>query len=504
MKRPVFILTIAVFAAFSLSSLLTALSTAEDIDPLEQGIADYRDESYEEAIENLLKARSINPNSFEAAYYLGLSYRSAEDFGEAKRHLGDALRINPSADNARLDLASVLFRLGELEEALKEAARLKERGYKSGETGFLEGEILLRKGDYPGAIEAFRRAKEAEPGLTQAADYRIAMAYLRENRVEEAKTAFEDVIVKDPATDLALYAQGYARAIGKKEERERPLKLSASLRYEYDDNVLLKPADSAAAGGISNEGDGREVLALRAEWKSRRPGPWGLKTQYSLYYANQDRLNDYDMQSHTFTLIPGYSSGASTINAQISYNNTLVDNASYLQSVSFLPAYFRQWGPNSLSSLGLRAQKRYYMTEPFSGSEDRDSLDLALSLSHFSFFKGGDGFWGFRYEINRENTDGENWDYTGNRASFTILYPFLDMWKAQGYLEGGLKDYRNTNTFFGKKREDRTYTASVLISREVREKIDLVLQYTHVRDDSNIAVYDYRRNIISAGAEARF
>ena len=312
------------------------------------------------------------------------------------------------------------------------------------------------------------------------------------------------MVVKDPATDLALYAGGYSKAIEKKEERERPLRFSLGLRYEYDDNVLLKPADSSAAAGISNEIDRREVLTFRGEWKAGSRGSWGFKTQYYLYLANQNHLNGYDMHSHTLSFIPSYDMKGSTANVLLSYNNTVVDNASYLQSFTVSPAYFRQYGPLALSSLSLRAQKKHYMTEPFSRQEDRDSLDIGLALAYFSFFKGGDAFWGLRYELNREDTDGENWDYTGNKGSFTLLYPFMERWKAQGYLEGYWKDFRNTNTYYGKERKDTTYTASVLVSRGVRKGLDLAVQYTRVRDDSNIAAYDYNRNIISAGVDARF
>ena len=41
---------------------------------LKHGIADYMDESFEEAIAGLSKARALDGSSFDAAYWLPLSY----------------------------------------------------------------------------------------------------------------------------------------------------------------------------------------------------------------------------------------------------------------------------------------------------------------------------------------------------------------------------------------------------------------------------------------------
>ena len=66
------------------------------------------------------------------------------------------------------------------------------------------------------------------------------------------------------------------------------------------------------------------------------------------------------------------------------------------------------------------------------------------------------------------------------------------------------QDFLHTHTVFGKKREDEIYTASVSFRWNVFDDASMNLQYSYVRADSNIAVYDYTRNIYTAGIEYRF
>ncbi|MEW6675023.1 MAG: hypothetical protein AB1348_03240 [Nitrospirota bacterium] len=43
-----------------------------------------------------------------------------------------------------------------------------------------------------------------------------------------------------------------------------------------------------------------------------------------------------------------------------------------------------------------------------------------------------------------------------------------------------------------------------VVSYEFYKGANFIVQYAHIRDDSNIPVYDYERNIYSAGIEYRF
>lgn len=476
---------------------------SENVNPLSLGISDYRDESYEEAIDSLRRARADQPASFEAALYLGLSYKAVQDFAQARVHLSDAVRLRPSSGEAHLSLAETLYQLGGYDEALKEVEVAKSKKFRPGDTLFLKGLVLMKKGRNEEAVSEFIEAKKADSRLTQAADFQAGLAYMSAKRYDEALRSLQEAVVKDPATDLAQYAAEYARTIARKKEREKPLKLSAGFRLEYDDNVILKPADAAAAAGITGEEDYREVLTFRAEHTKKTGGPWSLRTSYSLYATNQHQLESHEVISNTLGISPSYDIQDGSIAVSLIYNNTLVENALYLDSVTLAPSWSHMRGANRMMTVSARLQKREFHSDPFSIEEDRDSVDYGLGAGYYRFFTNG-GFLSFKYEINRENSDGANWDYLGNRASVNVLYPMGERLKLQAFAEALIQNFENTNTFFDVKREDKVFTGSALASWSVSGNADLMVQYTHVRDDSNIAIYDYERDILSAGIDYRF
>lgn len=491
------------FLSLALSSILFHPAAYAETGALDQGIADFKDESLEEAADSLSKARQSDPKSAQAAFYLGLTQKRLQNFREAKANLTDAISLDPNLEGAHLALAESLYHLGELDGALKELDAAEASGKDLGQVYLLRGLTQLKADKNNDAVDSFKKAKSADSALARVADYQTGIAYVKENKLSEAKEVFREIIIKDPSADLSRYAEEYARSIDKKQERERPFKLSLGLRYEYDDNVILKPADSSAANGITDEDDRREIFTLRGEYNRKFNNPWSLRAQYSLYMTNQHHLETHDIQSHTVSLIPSYNFKNSSANFNLSYNNTLVEDARYLDSVTFTPSYNFMLGPERFGVISARVQKREFQKEPFSPNEDRDSLDTGLSFSCFRFFGGDGGFFNLKYEINKEDADGVNWTYVGNKASLSLLYPYSEKLKFQAFAEASLQNYQNTHTVFGKKREDRTYTQSVLASYELYKKTDFIIQYTHVRDDSNIAIYDYDRNIISTGIEFR-
>lgn len=495
--------TLSVVSAVLLALLFSTPSYSQDADYLSQGITDYKDESYEEAFESLSKARSLDGKSAKAAYYLGLTNKRLQNFKEAKANLKDALSLDPFMNEAHYELAEVLYYLDETDEAAKEIEAAGGAGLPAGDVAFLRGLILAKAGKNEEAVNSFKTAKAKDGRLTQSADYQIGVIYIKENRLAEAKEAFNQVVIKDPASDLAMYADEYGKSIEKKQDRERPFKLTAGLRYEYDNNVVLKPADSAAANGVTNEDDRREVFTLRSDYDKKLQGPWSIKTQYSLYLTNQHHLETHDIQSHTINIIPGHSHKEHATNVLFGYNYTLVDDSRYLQTMTFSPSHNHTLSPTQLATVSFKLQRKEFLSEPFNTNEDRDSVDMGLGVGYFSFFTGSGGFFNLRYELNREVADGKNWSYRGNKFIANILYPIGDDWRVQAYFDAYLQNYENTHTVFGKARIDRVYTQSVLVAYEVMKKVELVFQYTHVRDDSNIATYDYDRDIVSGGFEIR-
>ena len=87
------------------------ISMAQQAPALQDGIAQYKDENYEEAIEILKKVREADPESSSAAFFLGLSYKQTLDYANAMVNLQDAVTLHPKIKEALVELIDVALLL---------------------------------------------------------------------------------------------------------------------------------------------------------------------------------------------------------------------------------------------------------------------------------------------------------------------------------------------------------------------------------------------------------
>jgi len=73
-------------------------------------------------------------------------------------------------------------------------------------------------------------------------------------------------------------------------------------------------------------------------------------------------------------------------------------------------------------------------------------------------------------------------------------------------LTGGvsIQNFSNSNTIYNVYRHDQVYTVSAMAAYKIYKDSEIQLQYTFVKDSSNISIYDYNRNVFSAGVEVKF
>ncbi|MEE8574667.1 MAG: tetratricopeptide repeat protein, partial [Thermodesulfobacteriota bacterium] len=353
------VLTILVAPGLSLPG--HARNTVIDDPEFQSALEDYREENYEEAVFALELVRANHPRSAIAAYYLGLAYKQMMDYEMAARNLKEATTLKPGVKDAFFDLAEMYYQLGEDDNSLREIENAIRLGVKPAAAEFLKGLVLTRKNKPAVAIESFKKAKKEDPAMTQSADYRTGLALIKQGKLKDAEKMLNEVIIKDPNSDLATFAKQHVEQIEQKAEELRPLKLFASVGYEYDDNAFLKPADTSAPGGtITGEHDSRLVFSFRGEVVPQIQGPFGLKAQYSLYHSEHNKLDTLDVSSHTFAVVPSYRVYRGTASVLTSYNHTWVADNEYMSAVTLSPGYTFIIVPGFMGQAGARVQYKDY------------------------------------------------------------------------------------------------------------------------------------------------
>lgn len=487
-----------------LAFVFISLTHSDEPKTLEEGITYYRQENFDEAGAVLKKARQEDPNSSLAAYYLGLTYKQLQAYKEAKIHLIDAVTLTPKIKGALLELIEVLYYLDEFSEALRYIEIAEKEGIRPAQTAFLKGLVLMKENRNAEAITSLKTAKELDPTLTQTADYQIGLAYLKERSLKKAKEAFGEVAILNPNTDIARFAHQYIEAIERRLEIEKPFKFTVGVAFQYDDNVLLKPGDATVAADITNEDDFREVFTFRGDYDKRFTELLGLKLVYSLYFANQNDLGTYDVLSNTATLMPTLHFKDAFLGFPASYNRTQVGKKDYLSTIGVNPLLNLKLGQSQMLQITLKYQNKDFLRSPINTDENRDANDFAASASLFLFFAENKGFLSLQYEINRDEARGSNWRYLGNKGTIALLLPLLERFKASVSAEIFFQDFTKNHTIYNVERKDSVYTASAMLVYNFFKDTELQLRYTHVRDDSNIVIYDYNRNIYSLGVEYKF
>ncbi|MFC1599339.1 tetratricopeptide repeat protein [Candidatus Omnitrophota bacterium] len=499
------IVIITAILSVGLSSFFQSRAQDKKLTPtLESGIGQYKHENYEEALSLLKEAREGDPSSTLAAYYLGLNYKKLQDYKNAAPHLRDAVTNSPKIKGALVELIDCLYNLGELDEAGKWIIEAENEGIRPAQVAFLKGLVLLKEEDISSAISSFEKAKELDEAMTQACNYQIGIAHLKQREFNYAENAFKEVLVRDPSTNVAQYANEYINVITRRKEAEKPWKFSFRTVWEYDDNVVLKPGSGAIATNITDEADSRQVYTASAEYNHRFNDEFGIKSQYLFYYAKQNDLGFYDTLTNTIIIQPNLYFEDSSLAFPTTYSHSTINDTSYLSSPSTGAVYNFNIGASCMGQVYLRYSNKDYRWATSMPDEDRDADELVQGLGWYRFFAKKKGFFNLRYEANREWTDGNNWDYIGNRLNASLLIPVLE--KLNLTLSGGASFQRflHSHTTFFVQRKDDLYAASALFAYRFCKDSELQLQYTYIKNDSNLGIYTYDRNIYSAGIQLKF
>lgn len=471
---------------------------------LEKGIGLYKHENYDEAAGVLKHARNEEPQSTLAAYYLGLTYKQMQNYNEASSHLRDAVTLTPKIKGALIELIDCLYQTGQLEEADKWIAEAENEGIRPAQIAFLKGLVLLKEDKDDDAIKSFENAKDLDQSMAQAAEYQIAIAYMKTGKFSNAKDVFQQLVLVDPNSSMANFANTYMNAIGDREKAMRPFRASVAEYWQYDDNVVLQSSGANVGTDISEKGDSREVTTAMAEYTHRFNQTFDIKAQYFFYWAKQNNLGFYDTLSNTFVLQPEMNLKSGQLSMPIAYNLTRVNDKAYLSSPSVSGVYNHMVNNHNMAQGYIRYAYKDYMWAPSIEDEDRTGNDFGGGVGWYYFFMQNKGFINLRYGLLKEWTVGNNWENWENNINATILYPVMD--KLNITVSGNLSAqyYENTNSVFNVVRRDQVWTVSALAAYKFYKDSEVQLQYTYVNDSSNIDVYTYTRNIFSAGVEIKF
>ncbi len=222
--------------------------------------------------------------------------------------------------------------------------------------------------------------------------------------------------------------------------------------------------------------------------------------------------------------MPGYAFGRFALRLPVSYSYMSlqgrkglsffsdfhwVPQTRYLETVSITPTLRFITTGNSFGEVFFTYMRKKYFetqlhTEPVLPEEKRSGKRFAGGVNWNYFFNRSKGVFTVYYSYGQENTRGRNWDNSESRLGAEVIRPLVGSLKAYAAAGVVFVRYSHGNSFFNKRRSANVYDTSLGLVYGISKNTDIVFQYKHVENKSNIPFYEYRRNLYVLGMEYRF
>ena len=203
-----------------------------------------------EAVRLSQRAAQAAPNDAQLWILLGYAARLNRQFGLSVDAYSHGLRLKPGSVDGMSGLAQTYAVMGRTDDAMKLLKDVTAANPRRNGDLLLMGELLMRSGDYNGALGYFHRAEQMQPGmrseLLMALSYQHLKQFDQANRYLDMakKRAPNNPEVQRSLAGFFLENGSYAEAIAALKSIHNPhADILAELGYAYQ--LDGKPADSA-------------------------------------------------------------------------------------------------------------------------------------------------------------------------------------------------------------------------------------------------------------------
>jgi hypothetical protein len=388
-----------------------------------------------------------------------------------------------------------------------------------------QGEVAYHRGRYEEARSRFAEAAAADPS-DAAAPYHLGLALLALEQRDEAAAAFEQALAIAPDLEAARRALALARREqttagdvvrpGTPETTLAPVaparsrkrwELRAATGIQYDSNVTIAP------GGLTGEQFGKKndaafILSGGGRYDLVLLPDALVRLEYDLYQTLHPHLSDFDFRAHHVRGTASHSILSWVwAGVEAGYHHYTLGPHSYLSEPSVLPfvSFLEEsWG---LTQVSYRYANDTYLTAPF--HDVRDGPANAFGIDQSLYGSDGASYLTFGYQFGTENPTrdvGNDYQLRFNQVYAGVGFPawwqtavdLMYLYRYDNYA------HRNSVVDFSKRRHDSTHYFYASVARPIIPHVSVVVAYFGTIDFSNISLYQYHRNVVSAVLEVTY
>jgi len=508
------VLSLAVALLLLLHPSLTKAQTTEADVYVAQGIVDFDEKKYPDALANFRKALEIEADHVEALYYIGVVHMVQRQPEQAVRFLEQA-RAKAPAD------ASVAYQLGLAYFALQQYDRaqpLLEEVFKTNATqdslGYYVGFMRYRNKDYRGAVNAFRAGRSSDPQIQQLARFYTGLSLAVLGLPAQASAEVEQALSLAPTSSLTGPAERLRDTLVTARQQERRLSAEVRLGVFYDDNVAVIPNPARnqdeplirALRHPKSQTSG-ELAGVRADYVWYRDENWDATIGYSFFATYNNDLPAFNVMDHMGSLGLTRKLSFDSMPAQIGANYAY--DALYLRDKLFVQRHTGSLvgaiaeDDTNLTQLFARLQdKDFVKGNP--KVEDRDAKNVMFGVLHLFRFQQDKYLLKFGFQKDYEYADGKDYTYHGERVQVGGMAT-LPWWAMRFKWDFDIhfRHYYHKNLFLPTvapgthERSDEELNNVLRLELPLPRNFTLAGEYQLTSNRSSLAVFDYARSVVS-------
>ena len=480
---------------------------------LSKGVYLYNQGRYGEAERHLKDALSAKPGDQTTGYYLGLNSLRLQRYGDAEERFREVLKRHPEDARARLGLGVALYHEERYREASTELT-VAERILKDDPLlYYYAGLAAAAQQSYEQASDKFLRAGKLDPELGSDARYQRGATLHSQRQFQQATAEFRAAV--EGGQPAAAPVERPSAAVAGQVPSKR-WSANYALSLQYDSNVVLLPGGSALPNNISHKDDFVTALNVGGEYRFLQTDKWTIGAGAGLFGNIHARLSDFNVFDFAPNIYVERRVGSAQLRLQYTLDYVTVGGDPYLLSNAIQPTLTIPESDRTYTQAFFRYQNKDFKSFrddqfglPVNQTRDANNYMLG-AMQYWKVFKDR-GYVRAGYTFDTDRTPGGDapvtpgiptsgdWQYTGHRLSTGVAYQALTATTLQLAFDYYRQNYSNPNSFSPDLtvRKDNIYQLTGTAVRDLRSWLWLAFQYSYTRDQSNVDVFDYSRHIIS-------
>jgi len=501
------ILLTAILVSGGVGTLWAATPDAEVF--LDRAILEYDEKNYPGALEYLTRALAEDPTFGLALYQLGLTHIAMGDSVRAVENLQKARTLDPENRDVAYQLGVALFTLERYREAEPHFLAVYAMQPERESLGYYLGYIAFQRGDYRLALGYLRRNRSTEPTFQQLATYYAGLSQHFLGLSDEAAEELSRALTIDPASPLSAQARRYVEAVAQARREERRFRLEARLNLQFDSNVPVVPTTNVFGLRDRKTASTGELLFLRGDYVFVRDTRYEGTLGYAVTQVVNNDIRDFDLTDQAGIATWLYRGRLQNMpyfaGAQYMYDFLTLDYNKFLQRHSVTPYFSLVESPRHLTTFLYRFQAKDFFRDPTQvNQENRDALNHLVGFVHYLRFAQDRHYLKAGYQYEREVARGIDYRYGGHKAiaGFLVTLPAEFRLSATGELFW--RRYPKENYVFEMTRRDLEKSISVTLAKDLPHGLTVSAEYFGDFNDSKLAIFDYKRHIVSVGLSWKY